>query len=430
LLSLGAQVSVYDKKTRQEMEPNLVQFFKNKDAICYFGEEPTSIDSFNLMIVSPGVPLSLDLVQRGQEAGVEIIGEIELAWRLGRGKYVAITGTNGKTTTTVLTGELFCQAGRRTRVVGNVGIAAVKKAVAADEDTWLITEISSFQLETTKDFHPRISALLNITPDHLDRHQTMENYVNAKATVYRNQDENDYFVVNYDDPVSWKLAKGCKARVVPFSRKQILNFGCFVQGGVIVIRDERGEIHQLCKPDELGIPGAHNLENVLAASAIAFFAGIEPQSIAQTLRMFKGVAHRLEFCGEIKGIRFVNDSKGTNPDASIKAIEAIDGKIILIAGGYDKGSTFTELVNAFDGKVKALILLGKTAPLIKETAKSKGFTNIIMAKDMEECVKEGLRIAEMGDTVLLSPACASWDMYTCFEQRGEHFKSCVRNLAK
>ena len=270
------------------------------------------------------VPLTNKLVQRITSEGIELIGEVELAYRLGRGNYVAITGTNGKTTTTVLTGEIFKQAGRPTEVVGNVGLAVVKKAVRATEDTWLITEISSFQLETTMDFHPHISALLNLTPDHLDRHSNMENYARAKALVYRNQTENDYFIVNRDDEECWKLAEACPAKVVPFSRTRELDFGAFVKGGSIVICDEQGNQHRICRALELGIPGAHNLENALAAAAIGFFTGIDPESIGRTMESFQGVAHRLEYVAEIQGVRFINDSKGTNIDASIKAIEAVE----------------------------------------------------------------------------------------------------------
>ncbi|NLY71483.1 MAG: UDP-N-acetylmuramoyl-L-alanine--D-glutamate ligase, partial [Clostridiales bacterium] len=355
---------------------------------------------------------------------------VELAWRIGKGKYVAITGTNGKTTTTILTGEIFKAAGRKTEVVGNVGVAVTKKAISSTPDTWMITEISSFQLETTKTFHPHISAILNITPDHMDRHQTLENYAKAKSLIYQNQDEDDYCVINFDDKESYKLKDGCKAKLVPFSRTKALDFGVLVKDGTIVVKDMRGKAHDICKVDCITIPGDHNLENALAATAIAFFAGISPEIIRKTLMSFKGVEHRLELCGEINGVRFVNDSKGTNPDASIKAIEAIEDKIVLIAGGFDKGSSFDELIDAFIQKGRALILLGKTAMKIKDTAEKKGFTNIIVAKNMEECVRESIRVAEPGDTVLLSPACASWDMYTDFEQRGEHFKSCVKNLEK
>lgn len=430
LLSKGAKVSIYDKKTSSELEPHLIQFFHNKNVTFYFGMEPKEMGRFDLVVMSPGVPLSLPFIQNAVDLGVEVIGEVELAFRMGKGSYVAITGTNGKTTTTVLTGEIFKDAGRPTEVVGNVGLAVISKALSATKETWMITEISSFQLETTKQFHPHISALLNVTPDHMDRHKTLENYAQSKAMIFQNQKKSDYFVVNYDDEVSYQLAEKCKATVVPFSRKTILPFGAFIDDGAIVIKDQAGETHRICMAEELGIPGAHNLENALAASAIGFFAGIEPQSIAKTLCRFQGVAHRLEYSGQVNGIRFVNDSKGTNPEASIKALEAITSKIILIAGGYDKGSSYDGFIDAFQGKVKTLVLLGKTAPAIKAAAEAKGFNEIFMAKDMEECVREGFKAAESGDTVLLSPACASWDMYQNYEQRGEHFKNCVKGLEK
>ena len=399
LLSIGAGVSVYDKKTPEETDSDLNRYFKEKNIECYFGSEPADIGIYNLVVMSPGVPMTIDIVKKAEQAGVEIIGEVELAYRLSKGRYVAITGTNGKTTTTVLTGEIFKKAGLACEVVGNVGVPAAGKAASATEDTWLITEISSFQLETIRDFHPHISAVLNITPDHLNRHGTFENYVSVKARIFENQDKGDYFIVNRDDRESMKIAADCTASVVPFSRKEILEFGAFIQNGIIVIKDKDGSIHEMCKASELGIPGAHNLENALAASAVAFFAGIESSVIGKTLREFKGVEHRLEFCGEIQGVRFVNDSKGTNPDASIKALQAIDKGIVLIAGGYDKGSSFEEFIKAFDGKVKALILLGKTAPKIKAAAESLGFTNTIIVKDMEECVTEAFKAAGSGDTV-------------------------------
>lgn len=430
LLKLGSIVSVYDRKKEDSIDPQLIQFLQNKKVTCFFDTEPDNTGDLDMVVISPGVPLDTGFVMKAQAAGAEVIGELEIAYRVGHGKYIAITGTNGKTTTTTLVGEIFKNSGRRTHVVGNVGVAVISKALSSTEEDWLVTETSSFQLETTRYFKPEVSALLNITPDHMDRHKTIENYAQAKAMIFKNQDESQYFVVNYDDPESWKLVKQCKAKVVPFSRKAVLDFGCFVVDGTIVIKDEHGKNIEICKPDDLRIPGAHNLENALAAAAVGYFSGIAPEVITRTLKEFEGVEHRLEFSGEVDGVRFVNDSKGTNPDASIKAIEAIKGGIILIAGGYDKGSEYEEFINAFQGKVKHLVLLGKTAPKIKETAERLGFTNIYMAKDMDECVKAGFKLAKRGDTVLLSPACASWDMYTCFEQRGEHFKNCVRDLEK
>ncbi|MDF2654947.1 MAG: UDP-N-acetylmuramoyl-L-alanine--D-glutamate ligase [Bacillota bacterium] len=430
LLKLGAVVSVYDGKDEDKICGQLIQFLRNKNVTCYFGEEPDNTGDLDMVVISPGVPTDTGFVQKAKAAGAEVIGELEIAYRVGKGRYVAITGTNGKTTTTTLVGEIFKKSGRKTYVVGNVGVAVISKALCTTEEDWLVTETSSFQLETTKHFKPEVSALLNITPDHMDRHKTLENYAQAKARIFQNQDENQYFVVNYDDEESYRLIAQCKAKVVPFSRKNTLEMGCFVLDNNIIIRNEQGENINICGIDELKIPGAHNLENALAAAAIGYFAGISPEVIGKTLRAFEGVEHRLEFSGEVDGVRFVNDSKGTNPDASIKAIEAMKENIILIAGGYDKGSDFEEFINAFQGRVKHMILLGKTAPKIKETAERLGFASITMAKDMDECVKIGYKMASAGDTVLLSPACASWDMYTCFEQRGEHFKNCVRDLEK
>ncbi|GAB1475180.1 UDP-N-acetylmuramoyl-L-alanine--D-glutamate ligase [Bacillota bacterium] len=430
LLSGGARVTLYDAKAPGEIDPHMIQYFISRDAVCCFGKEPEQVEAFDLAVISPGVPLESNLVQRVLDAGVELIGEVEFAYRIGKGKYVAITGTNGKTTTTVLTGEIFKEAGRLTEVVGNVGLAAVKKAAKATDDTWLITEISSFQLETTSTFHPHISALLNLTPDHLDRHLSFEKYGAAKALIYKNQKESDYFIVNDDDQECRRLAEGCKARVIPFSRVKELDIGAFVKDGTMVIRDFTGRIHDICRVSEVGIPGSHNLENALAAAAISFFAGIDTKIIGRTIEGFQGVAHRLELAATVNGVRFINDSKGTNTDASIKAIEAVEAPIILIAGGYDKGSSFDSFIEAFGGKVKALILIGKTAGKIREAAGKHGFTNTFMAKNMEECVNESFRIANPGDTVLLSPACASWDMYLNFEQRGDHFKACVNNLEK
>lgn len=430
LVKLEAEVSVQDSKKSEDIDPQLLAFLEGKDVTCYFGREPEDLETYDMLVLSPGVSPDLPFIKKAKESGAEIIGELEIAYRIGQGNYAAITGTNGKTTTTTLAGEIFKNAGKKTYVVGNIGVAVISKAMAAEDDAWLVTETSSFQLETTKYFKPAVSAILNLTPDHMDRHKTMENYGAAKARIFANQDESQYAVINYDDKVCYELAKDCKAKVVPFSRLTELDFGAFVKDGTIVIRNEAGELISFCRADELSIPGTHNLENALAAAALAYFSGIEPEVIARTLVEFQGVEHRIEFCGQVDGVRFVNDSKGTNPDASIKAVQAIDPGIILIAGGYDKNSTYDELIKAFDGKVKHMVLLGKTAPKIKETAEKLGFRNSVILKDMEECVREGFKLAEPGDTVLLSPACASWDMYTGFEQRGNHFKDCVKRLEK
>ena len=432
LVDTGAVVSVQDSKSEDQIDKEFVAYLNENNVGKYLGKIPEDMSVFDALVLSPGVPPQLGFIEEAKQAGAEIIGELELAYRLGNGHFVAITGTNGKTTTTTLVGDIYKASGRDTEVAGNIGIAVISKAMAAKDDSWLVTETSSFQLETIDEFHPVVSAILNLTPDHMDRHKTMENYGRAKAAVFKNQTEDEYCILNYDDKACFELAEreGCKAKVVPFSRKEELDFGAFAKDGQIVIRDEAGELITICGADELLIPGTHNLENALAAAAIAYFGGIDKDVIAGVLRTFAGVEHRIEACGEIDGVRFVNDSKGTNPDAAIKAIEAMKENIILIAGGYDKGSEFDEFVGAFGDSVKTLILLGKTAPKIKAAAEAAGFTNIIMADDMETSVAKAFDVAKPGDVVLLSPACASWDMYKSFEQRGDHFKSCVQSLAK
>ncbi len=430
LIKLGAEVSVQDSKKIEEIDPQLINFLRSREVKFYFGKDPDETKRFDFLVLSPGVPSDLEFIKKAKKAGAEIIGELEIAYRTGRGRYAAITGTNGKTTTTSLVGEIFEKAGRKTSVVGNIGVAVISKAINADDDTWLVTEVSSFQLETVKDFKPEISAVLNLTSDHMDRHGSMKNYGAAKAKIFMNQDENSYVIINSDDRECMKLAEKAKARIVPFSRKKELDFGAFVKDGVLTIKDSDGKTAALCAEDELIIPGQHNVENALAAAAMAYFSGVAPAIISESLRTFKGVEHRIEFAGEVDGVRFVNDSKGTNPDAAIKAIEAVKGDIILIAGGYDKGSDFEDFVKAFGTKVKHVILIGKTAVKIKDTAERMGFTDTIIVKDMDACVQEGMRLAKPGDTVLLSPACASWDMYSNYEQRGKHFKNCVSRLEK
>lgn len=429
-LRAGASVTLYDQKSEEEISVQLRSLFRNQGALCCFGEEPQNPQRFEMVVMSPGVSEELPFVLEAEAAGAEVIGELELAYRIGKGKYIAITGTNGKTTTTVLTGEIFKTAGRKTEVVGNVGIATVSKAVSVTDDTWMVTEVSSFQLMTVSRFHPVVSAILNITPDHLDRHKTLEQYGEAKARIYENQNSNDWFVVNYDDPGAWAKAANCKAKLAPFSKTKEFFPGCFVCHGRITVGTEAGERVDICGVDQLQIPGVHNLENAMAAAAISYFSGVDPGDIRRSLTTFHGVEHRLEFCGKINGVRFVNDSKGTNPEASIKALQAMDTPVVLIAGGYDKKAKFDSFVDEFGSKVKTLILMGATAQQLRQTALDKGFSSIVMCKNMEECVREAFAAAQPGDTALLSPACASWDMYSSFEQRGRHFKTCVTNLER
>ena len=400
----------------------------NKNITAYLGCLPEDMTSFDMLVLSPGVPADKDFVREAAAGGAEIIGELELAYRLTPARFIGITGTNGKTTTTTLTGEIFRASGRKTAVVGNIGEPVVTEAENAGEDEWLVTEVSSFQLETTHDFEPVVSAILNLTPDHLNRHGTMEAYGNAKARVAVNQTENEYLVVNYDDKGVLKLAEQSHATVIPFSRKEALVFGAMLSGSRIIIRDLNGEEHDICDVSELKIIGDHNVENVLAAAAISYWAGIDPAAIGDAVRAFAGVEHRIEFCGNHNGIDYYNDSKGTNVDAAVIAIKAIKNNIILIAGGDGKSQDFTDLAAHLNGAVTSLVLLGRDAYQIEEAARKAGFTNIYNCSDMMDCVRTATEIAKSGDTVLLSPACASWDMYPSFEVRGRHFKQCVKEL--
>lgn len=423
----GANVIAQDSKTADKIDQQFALYLKENNIEAILGQTPEDPKAYDMYVLSPGVPTDLAWINEAREAGVEIIGELELGYRITEGKYVAITGTNGKTTTTTLVGEIFKASGRKTSVVGNIGNAVVTAAAESNDDDWMVAEVSSFQLETTSEFRPVVSAILNLTPDHLNRHKTMEAYGAAKAAIHANQTEEDYLVINLDDKACYELADTCKARLVPFSRQDKLEFGAYLDGDVLMLSDD-GKAMPICDRSELRIIGDHNVENVLAAAAICYFAGIEMEVISKAIKDFPGVEHRIEYSGTVDGVKYYNDSKGTNVDAAIIALKALRENIILIAGGDGKAQDFTELANALEGRVKALILLGRDALDIEECARKAGFSNIYNCNDMEECVSKSRELAKEGDSVLLSPACASWDMYPNYEVRGEHFKNCVNNL--
>lgn len=369
-------------------------------------EQRPNVKDFDEVLLSPGVPLTNAIAEEAKQLNKKITGELEVAYENTDAEFVAITGTNGKTTTTALVGEIFKAAGFDTRVVGNIGLPVSEEVMSANNDTKLITEVSSFQLETVTDFHAHISALLNITPDHLDRHKTFENYVSIKSKIANNQTQNDFFVYNMDDAECVKIANSLNGpKLVPFSSKK-----------------ERIE--------NIIIPGEHNMQNALAALSIARCANIPDEISLKVIAEFKGVEHRIEFVRELNGVRYVNDSKGTNPDSTIKAIKATADGIILIAGGYEKNLDFSELIESFDGKVKKLLLIGAVAQRFADKAIELGFCkdDIIFCEDMKECVAVGQKLAKKGDTVLLSPASASWGMYKNFEERGNDFKNLVNKL--
>ena len=351
------------------------------------------IEAFDLMVLSPGISVNAPFVQKFKEHKIPVWSEIELAYYFSRGEIAAITGTNGKTTTTALVGEIVKCQYDSSFVVGNIGIPYTNVALDTKEESVIVAEISSFQLETIQQFRPKVSAVLNITPDHLDRHGTVECYADTKLKIAMNQTENEYCVLNYDDPTTRAMGMRIKAVPVYFSRLEKLEKGVYLDGDDFVI-SWNGTRQVICTMQDINLLGGHNHENILAAIAISYFMGVKPEAILEGVRKFKGVAHRIEFVAEINGVAYYNDSKGTNPDAAIKGIQAMNRPTYLIGGGYDKKSTYDEWIDAFDGKVKSLILLGQTAEKIAKTAKEHGFDQIVMVDSLEEAVNYAADHAE------------------------------------
>jgi UDP-N-acetylmuramoylalanine--D-glutamate ligase len=394
----------------------------------YFGELPTEVEEeIDLVVLSPGVPTDCLMVQKFRDKGIKIWGEIELAFQYSKGDLLAITGTNGKTTTTALLGCIMKDYFDSVYVVGNIGIPYTHTSLETKDFSVTVAEISSFQLETIETFKPKVSAILNITPDHLNRHHTMECYVEVKEKITRNQGIHETVVLNYDDPYTYEFGNRAKCNVLYFSRKSHLKKGICLDGNMITYYGERETVPVLSIND-MQILGGQNIENAMAAIGLAISYGVPIHCIASTVKNFKAVEHRIEFVKEICGVQYYNDSKGTNVDAAIKGIQAMNRKTILIGGGYDKESEYDEWITSFDGKVKYLILLGQTAEKIAECAKKHGFHDIIMVENMKEAVDVCKEKAEPGEAVLLSPACASWGMFKNYEERGNIFKSFVNRL--
>ena len=432
-------ICAWDIKPAERFDAAVIGILKDEGVELCLGpdaaerlQKENAEGSFAQVIISPGIRSDHPLTKLGKE----LVGELELAYENSNKNFIAITGTNGKTTTTTLVGEILKASEIPCRVVGNIGDPVSAEVLGAPEDAVMVAEVSSFQLETIRDFKPHIAAILNVTPDHLDRHGTVEEYARIKGEVYRNQDYADFLIYNEDDPGALSLAeKNTKSLLVPFSASKdaehfvMVPNAAYIKDGFITVK-KNGREKKLCRPGELIIPGLHNLENALAAAAISVFADARTGAISKTLRTFRGVEHRMELVRTLRGIRYVNDSKGTNPDSTIKAIKATDTPIILIAGGYEKNSDFGELIDNFDGKVEYLVLLGATAERIKDAAVERGFDDkkIIRCDTLEACVAAAAKLAAKGDTVLLSPACASWDMFRSYEHRGEEFKRVVKSL--
>lgn len=423
----GADVILYDGNAKLDPEALRTKLGEGCKAEIILGEWGTSVlDCLDLAVLSPGVPTDLPVVCAMRERNIPIIGEVELAYQFGKGKVLAITGTNGKTTTTTLLGQIMRDYQDDVHVVGNIGNPYTIAADEMTEQSVAVAEMSSFQLETIVTFRPDVSAILNYTPDHLNRHHTMEAYIEAKENIARNQTENDYCILNYEDEIMRKFSEKLKCQVLFFSSQHKLEKGIYLEDGKIIYKNP--EEVCVCDVNELQILGTHNYENVMAAVAMAAVYGVPMESIRKTICAFSGVEHRIEYVTEKQGVAYYNDSKGTNPDAAIKGIQAMNRRTVLIGGGYDKDSEYTEWIQAFDGKVKKLILIGATKEKIAADAEKCGFHDYVFAETFEEAVLLAAKLAEPGEAVLLSPACASWGMFPNYEVRGEKFKEIVNAL--
>ena len=433
LLSAKEKVILYDgndKKNKADIFAQLGREASEDSVEIVLGELTDEIISQSkYCVISPGIPTDLPFVKKLEEKGVAIWSEIELAYHYAKGQVIGITGTNGKTTTTALTGEIMSAhfGSEKTFVVGNIGTAYTAKALQTKEDSVTVAEISSFQLETAITFRPHVSAILNITPDHLNRHKTMECYTAVKESITKNQTKEDFCVLNYDDEVLRTFAKECPATVLFFSSRHSLENGFCMDGERIVYRHD-GIEELVGTTDRFNLVGRCNYENIMAAAAIAVAVGVSMDTIRSTAYQFKAVEHRIEYTATKKGVRYYNDSKGTNPDAAIQGIRAMSVPTCLIGGGYDKGSSYDSWISEFGNTVKYLVLIGQTAKDIAQCCEKHGFTSYEFASSMEEAVKLCAEHARENEAVLLSPACASWGMFDNYEQRGRIFKELVRKL--
>ncbi|MFD7521233.1 UDP-N-acetylmuramoyl-L-alanine--D-glutamate ligase [Paenibacillus chitinolyticus] len=432
---MGADVTVNDRKTR-ETSPEADELEALGISVVCGGHPPELVGEDTALIVkNPGIPYEAPPVVQAAELGIEVVTEVEVAYHICAAPMIGITGSNGKTTTTTLVGLMF-EAGKLNPIVaGNIGRALTEAAAEAKPSDWMVVELSSFQLKGTREFRPKIACLLNVYETHLDYHGSMEDYVASKAKLFANQKQDDVAVLNADVEVCRKLAGEVSSEVLLFSRQRELDKGVYLSGdGVLTYRDAEGGTYPILPAKELGIRGSHNIENALAASAIALIAGVPVEAIADVLRTFRGVEHRLEFVGEFGGVAYYNDSKATNPAATTKTVESFEQKVILIAGGLDRGSDYKEMLPLLASRVKAVVTFGETREKINRVAREAGLAaveTVDTANSTEaigEAVQAASKLAGEGDIVLLSPACASWDMFASYEERGRMFKESVHNL--
>jgi UDP-N-acetylmuramoylalanine--D-glutamate ligase len=424
----GGVVALHDKKPVESWSDE-ARSLKTEKIGLIDGDLPSwLLDQIDLVVISPGVPTNSIPARYVERKDGEVIGEVELAYRFMKGRIVGITGSNGKTTTTTLIGEILKNAGIEMQIGGNIGTALITLAESATDETWTVCELSSFQLETIRDFRPNVAVALNVTPNHLDRYDFFSDYAAAKHRLFMNQMSEDVAVLNADDEITASWANGLKANIVLFSVKKELEEGLFLRGRELVCR-ANGKEKVLTTRDEIFLLGLHNVENVLASLAVGLACGASPDSMRETVKNFKGVEHRIEFVSEIEGVSFYNDSKATSVDATLKALEALSeggGKTILILGGRGKNAPYAPLINLIEESVRKLVLMGEDADNIE--SQLKNHAEIIRAEDMKDAVCKSYEGAEKGDAVLLAPACASFDMFGSYEERGKVFKESVLRL--
>jgi UDP-N-acetylmuramoylalanine--D-glutamate ligase len=426
LKSRGARVTVSDTKPETELRNEILLLLEHGITVETGGHGDRTFREQDLIVVSPGMPVDAPQLVQARSLGEPVIGEIELAARFLTGPIVAITGANGKTTTTSLAGEIVAAGNFPTLVGGNIGTPAISFVDQAGPATWIVLEVSSFQLETIVEFRPRIAVILNITPDHLDRHKTFANYVNAKARVFENQRQDDFTILNADDPTTAGLSDRTRAQLFWFSRKKEVEKGALVRGPHLYFRDGQRE-QEIMPLAELPLKGAHNLENVLAGVSIGMLVGCQPEQIRHAVRNFKAVEHRLELVAKVAGVDYYNDSKATNVDATIKALESFPSNIHLILGGKDKGSDYTVLNDLLRQRVKRVYTIGAAAAKIE--SQIQGVAEVEHAETLENAVRLASESAAPGDVILLAPACASFDQFQSYEHRGRAFKEIVHSLA-
>ena len=429
LLHHGAMPILSDSKTEEAFGQQLDVL---KGTACQFrlGEDAVALlNEADGLIISPGVPIDAPVVKAAKEKGVPMVGELELASSLLMGEMVAISGTNGKTTTTTLLGKIFENAGRVTRLAGNIGYPLSAVAMESRKEDITVVEVSSFQLESIKTFHPHAAALLNITEDHLNRHGTMAQYIRLKQRIFENQTPKDYAILNKDDPTLMKMVPKLKSQVVLFSRTQPVENGAFVENGKLVWQWQ-GQKRSICDAEQILIPGPHNLENALAAAAMASVLGVPAPVIRHTLMSFTGVEHRIEKTRVLDGVTYINDSKGTNVDSTIKAVQSMKAPTVLLLGGYDKHTDFMPLCREIvaSGQISHVVVMGETSRQIRTQLAEAGYDAITQAYSMQDAVEKARSLAQSGGNVLLSPACASFDMFRDYEERGRIFKQIVAAL--